>query len=257
MADKPAEIVGDAYTDDMRGGAPTDSESTIYYGAVKPAPAPATVNIKTMGSSRGRDLRVKILVPPSYIRPSTSGGNNEIANLGGIVFPYTPQITFETKADYTSIAPIHTNYTQYFYTRSSVSPISITGKFTVQNDNDAAVYLSTMHLLKSLTKMRFGSDPDAGSPPPVCRLYAYGKYMFDNIPVVISSFRSEFPESVDYYTFGRVLDDPVFEEASVPTVSTFTVVCNPVYSRNEMQKFNVTDYLEKFSSDDVRARGYI
>lgn len=260
MADKPAEIVGNLETDYQvtdRGGIQTNAGNTVSYGAMPNSVSPASVNIKSMGNVRGRDLRVKILVPPSYIQPATAGGNNELANLGGIVFPYTPQITVESKADYTSIAPIHTNYAQYFYTRSSVSPISISGKFTVQNDNDAAVYLSTMHLLKSLTKMRFGSDPDAGSPPPVCRLYAYGKYMFDNIPIVISSFRSEFPESVDYYTFGRVTDDPIFEAAVVPTVSTFTVNCIPVYSRGEMQKFNVKDFLENFRNDAVRSRGYV
>ena len=163
-------------------------------------PKSATVNIKSViNSEKRQDTRVRIRVPAQYLTQGTNGLYNELQTLGGIIFPYTPNISFDYKADYGTFHPVHSNFVQYYYTHSSVGAISITGRFTVQNDDDAGVYLATTTLLKGLTKMRFGKDPDAGTPPPICRLYAYGNYMLDNIPVVINTFRVELPDNVDYY----------------------------------------------------------
>ena len=146
------------------------------------------------------DLRVRILVPPKYITEFLAGPNNELANIGGILFPYTPSISYEAKAEYQEAKPLHSNFSINFYQRSSIGNISISGKFSVENTDDAIVYLSTMHLLKSLTRMRFGLDSDAGAPPPVCRLYANGDAMLHNVPVAITNYRIELPDTVDYFT---------------------------------------------------------
>ena len=50
-----------------------------------------------------------------------------------------------------------------------------------------------MHLGRVLTKMPFGDDPNAGSPPPVCRLFAYGDYQLDATPVVVKQFKIDYP----------------------------------------------------------------
>jgi hypothetical protein len=107
-----------------------------------------------------------------------------------------------------------------------------------------------MHLLKSLTRMRFGSDPDAGAPPPVCRLYANGDAMLHDVPVAITSYRIELPDSVDYFT---IFQNDRFGTTAVPTVSTIAITCIPMYSRNEMQKFSVADY----NNGSLRKQGYI
>jgi hypothetical protein len=207
------------------------------------------------------DTRVKIRVPESYINQLTGGLKSEIFDLGGIIFPYTPQISLEHRAEYSTLQPMHSNYTQYFYQRSSVSPIQITGKFTVQNEKDAGVYLATVHLLRALTKMRSGgADGDgalSGNPPPVCRLDAYGSFMLDNVPVVVNSFRQELPEGVDYYTLGKTGVGGGYinyDLTSVPTYSTITVSLYPMYSRAETQKFNVNGWL---TNKDVRRSGFL
>jgi hypothetical protein len=200
------------------------------------------------------DNRVKIRVPSDYLTKLTAGSYiGELRKFGGILFPYTPQITLEHKADYTSQNPTHSNYTLQFYKTSSVSDITITGKFTVQNDTDALVYLATAHLLGALTKMRWGGiggDSDSGAPPPVCRLDAYGTFMLKNVPVVISSFKHDLPDDVDFYT---VTSGP-FGMASVPTVATFTVNCKPAYSRQEILSTSVTKYL---NDPATRQRGFV
>lgn len=236
------------YTGPSRAG-PVSSEPK------QPQPA-QQVNITTVNQTDANavDNRVKIRVPSDYLTKLTSGSwAGELKQFGGILFPYTPQITLEHKADYTSQNPTHSNYTLQFYKTSSVGEITITGKFTVQNDKDALIYLATAHLLSALTKMRWGGvggDPDSGAPPPVCRLDAYGTYMIKNVPVVVTSFKHDLPDDVDFYT---VTSGP-FGVASVPTKATFTVSLKPAYSRQEILGTSVTKYL---NDPATRMKGFL
>lgn len=220
--------------------------------ASKPRPA-VTFNDVT-GNKIGDDLRVKIRVPQKYLTAATIGMNGELEQLGGIIFPYTPSIGFEAKADYSAASPLHSNFAINFYQRSNIGSISISGKFSVQNEKDAGVYIATMHLLKALTKMRSGGtsgDPDSGAPPPVCRLDGHGDMMLRNIPVVITSYKIDLPDSVDYFTLPS---NQTYSATSVPTISTIAITCLPMYSRDEMQNFSVTGYLNDYS---YRRQGYI
>jgi hypothetical protein len=215
-------------------------------------------NSNSSSSSSSSDLRVKIIVPQDYITPLTSGGQNELQDFKGVIFPYTPQITLEHKAEYNTVQPLHSNYPINFYKNSSVADITITGKFTVQNDKDAMVYLATVHLLSALTKMRWGGasgDFDSGSPPPICRLQGYGDFVLKNIPVAIVSFKHDLPDDVDFYTLDkRGNAGSPFNTASVPIRSTITVVCKPMYSRREMLSASVTKYL---NDPAQRSLGYL
>jgi hypothetical protein len=240
------------------------SVNGVPDGAQPLKPGAVTANIKTAGQSVevAKDLRVRIKVPPKYIQNVTQGLGGELSssNIGGIIFPYTPSISLENSAEYANSNPTHSNFSVYFYKNSKVSPISISGKFTVQNEQDAGVYLATVHLLRSLTKMRSGGstgDMDSGAPPPICRLFAYGDFMFDNTPVVISSFRLELPDGVDYYKLGKIQGSPAYSlygVNSVPTVSSISITCIPIYSRQEMQQFSVDGWL---SNNSNRKAGYL
>jgi hypothetical protein len=238
-----------------------DRPKSVPAGAIAPGPKPASVNFRSMaGDDINQDMRVKIRVPDNYLTQLTQGPSNELRNLKGIIFPYTPSLSIEHKADYATQSPMHSNYAIYFYQRSSVSPINISGKFTVANESEAAIYIATVHLLRALTKMRSGGatgDADSGAPPPVCRLDAYGTFMLQNVPVAISSFKIDLPDNVDYYTLGKKTGSPTnstYEMTAVPVVSTISVTCIPMYSRDEMQKFSVTQWLgDKY----VRKAGYL
>lgn len=268
-----------------KGPLPPNFQSTILgpqrdLGGVPPGAQPRSVapvvetNITTMdGQSTGSnpDLRVKIRVPDDYLTQFTSGSSfGELSALGGIIFPYTPTISFEHKAEYNTQSPTHSNYAINFYKNSSVGDISISGKFTVQNESDALAYISTIHLLRALTKMRFGgplapsagggrgtavnyADSDSGAPPPVCRLDAYGAFMLKNVPIVITSFKNDLPDSIDFYTLNSNVASP-FGYTSVPTVSTIAVTCKPMYSRAEMQSMSVTKYL---NDDFYKRQGFL
>jgi len=227
------------YVDESKARA---AAAGLSAGAEKAAPPPTSVTVVTrQGSKMGKDLRVKLRVPPKYLEPGSMTA--PLIPLGGIIFPYTPTISYEAKADYGTSNPMHSNFPINFYQRSSTSLITISGKFSVQNTRDAKIYLATMHLLRALIRMRSGGanngDSDSGAPPPVCRLDGYGTMMLENVPVAVTSYRAEFPDSVDYFTIA--LNDS--EKASVPTLSTIAITCLPMYSREEMQKFSVTGYL--------------
>lgn len=223
----------------------------VPTGAIPPAPPQVqTTFADTNGNIVAKDQRVKIRVPGDYLVKLTSGPNDELLHLGGIVFPYTPSISYELKAEYASQSPLHSNFALNFYQRSSVGSISISGKFSVETEADAGVYLSTVHLLKALTRMRSSGENNTGSPPPVCRLDAYGDMMLENVPVAIASFRIELPDSVDYFS----MNSSQYGSTSVPTISTIAVTCMPMYSRQEMQNFTVTGYLNDTS---FRSKGFI
>jgi hypothetical protein len=203
-------------------------------------PPPAVINF----NGKKTDLRVKIEVPSDYLKQYTTGYGGNLNDLHGIIFPFTPQINIEHKAEYSSQNPIHSNHAINFYKNSMVGDISIQGIFTVQNKKDAITYLATVHLLRALTKGRFGgSDPLRGNPPPVCRLHAYGTFMLDNVPVAVTSFKNDLPGDVDYF----YLNDPLFGQSYVPTKSTINVNLKPMFSRQEMLDATVPDWLSNAS----------
>jgi hypothetical protein len=226
------------------GGGTADGK--VSAGAAPTQSAPTEFQI----SNRKKDLRVRIKVPTSYQFPNTNAGKAQ----RGIIFPYTPQISIEHKAEYSSQNPLHSNYTLNFYKNSSVSDISIQGLFTVQNDQDALALLSTIHLLRALTKGRFGfKDQLRGAPPPICRLLAYGDYMLDNVPVSISSFKHDLPTDIDYYPLSKNAQGNVFGEALVPIRSTIGVTCKIMYSRSEMLSATVPSWF----AGTARTRGFL
>jgi hypothetical protein len=232
-------------TDNSRLDNLTDSNSrSISFGAQTNSSAGATA--QWAGT---KDLRTVLRVPSSYLTGLAAGPQSILKNFGGILFPYTPSISYDNQATYTAISPTHSNYTQFFFKNSNVGPITVTGKFTVQNESEAEIWLSVQHLLRSLTKMRFGTDANAGAPPPVCRLDAYGDMMLSNVPVVVASFKIEYPDSVDYIAVKK----GQYASSLVPTISTLSLTLNLMYSRKEIRDFSVDQWL----SGKLSNKGYL
>jgi hypothetical protein len=89
-----------------------------------------------------------------------------------------------------------------------------------------------------MTKMFYGSSSGSlGNPPPVARLNGYGKYVLNNIPVLLTNFTTDLPQDVDYIpcTVGG-------EVNYVPTQCVFTVTCAPNYARRSQARFSLQDY---------------
>jgi hypothetical protein len=156
---------------------------------------------------------------------------------GGVVWPYLPQITFSTKANYTQIEPVHNNYPFQAYKNSQVDEIQISGDFSAETETDAAYWIAATTFFKTATKMFFGTGDNVGNPPIICILSGYGTSIFNNVPVVVKSFSVDLKDDVNYVncnTFGT--------NTWVPIMSTISVTVSPLYNRSRLREFNLRDY---------------
>lgn len=226
---------------------PTNIVDKISKNSPAPPPSPFV------------DQRVRLLVPKFYLTGKTGGPKEGKSSRGvldlnsGIIFPYSPTIEVTHSAEYSEVNALHSNYTQFFYKNSKVSEINVKGKFTCQNEFEAKIILAIIHLGRSLTKMRFGSELYSGSPPPICQLMGYGDYMFDKVPVAVKSFNVEIPNDVDYIT---IVDNKIegFGNSSVPVLTEITFELVPMYSKREMLDGTVSGWL---TNDSQRLKGYL
>lgn len=160
--------------------------------------------------------------------------NAPLQTIGGVLFPYTPTVTFSHKATYDNQALTHSNYDQPFYVNSVVDAIQIQGTFTANDTEEANYVLAVIHFFRSVTKMFYGQDSLAGTPPPVLFLDGYGKIMLNHIPVVITDFQMSLPENVDYISTTSGSSGSQGSDNRVPTELKITVNCKPTYSRNRI-----------------------
>lgn len=183
--------------------------------------------------------------------------------IGGVLFPYNPTISVSSKANYDNQALTHSNYEQPFFVNSTVSDINVSGTFTASNQEEAKYVMAVIHFFRSVTKMFYGADSLAGTPPPVLFLDGYGSPMFDHVPVVVTDFSMTLPDNVDYistttgpaYSTGsRDSNNKTFNgsETLIPSELKITVNLRPTYSRQRIsQKFG----LESFASGGLLTRG--
>lgn len=206
-------------------------------------PAPARKQAFSFtGAKLGEDPRIKIKIPPKYLNgPAIHLRKAEETN--AVVFPYTPQIVVQTRANYNALNPTHSNYTFYAYQNSALDAISIVGTFTAQNIDEARYMMGAIHALRAVTKMNFGGGSDAGAPPPVCRLSGYGTYQFNDLPVVISSFFYTLNEDVDYIVADPA-SNPNNDYTAMPTRAEFTIECLPAFSRKDQAQFSIEDFIK-------------
>ena len=238
-------------------------------GLNKGAESPLNTAGQARWSSRDAvsDFRVKLTLPQaSDLRSTffTSELMNPLSETGGIVFPLTPSILLQHQASYNPLAMTHSNYPFYAYQHSEVSSFTVVGDFPVQNQSDAQHWIATLHFLRAVTKMFFGSGANQGNPPPILKFNAYGDNVFNNVPVVVTNFSVELTNSVDYICT-KQRQDPAFANvrgpddefargdvdpnSSLPTswapaMSMFNIQLQPVYSRETTKSFNMQEFVD-------------
>jgi len=233
-------------------------------GALASSGAGSSPNVSF--SDSGSDWRVKISLANNadYFYKDT---NNKLlmplVGTGGVIFPYTPQISMSHTARYGATSLTHSNYTNYFYEGSEVAAINITGEFTVQNIDEGNYLLAVIYFFRAATKMFFGQGAKVGSPPPMVFLNGYGSHYFPNVSCVVTSFQHTMSQEVDYIsipTGGGAANTARYYEndgsssttntafTRVPTISTITVTLQPIYTRKNLAKnFD----LNKFSAGEL------
>jgi len=188
---------------------------------------------------------------------------NSVLGTSGVIFPYTPAITITHSARYTPQSLTHSNYNSYFYDGSEVPSISIVGEFTVQNVVEGQYLMAVIQFFRSVTKMFFGADTNAGSPPPIVFLDGYGPTYLPHVPCVVTQFTHTMPAEVDYVqvpvgaplsTSGVQLptNDTLGGPVRLPTSSTVNLTLQPIYSRSNIFN-NFT--LDKFAKGALVRNG--
>jgi hypothetical protein len=147
------------------------------------------------------DWRVKLRLAPqaTYLYKAPEPGIlAPLAVTDGIIFPYTPTIDVQYRAEYQNYSPTHSNYQHYFYKNSSVQTVQLQAEFTAQDTIEAEYLLAVIHFLKSASKMFYGQDAERGSPPPLLYLTGLGEYQFNEAPCVVTEFNYNLPNDVNY-----------------------------------------------------------
>ena len=149
------------------------------------------------GDTNSSDWRVRLSISP-WVSFKGSPVLAPLNDAGGLIFPYTPEITMNSNATYTPVAPTHANYAFQAYKNSNPGTIQITAPMNVEDATQGLYWIAAVHYLRSLTKMFTGSDMKAGNPPPIIYLNGYGNYVFKNVPVVVTSFQTTLNAQSDY-----------------------------------------------------------
>ena len=182
-------------------------------------------------SSSQKDWRAKLTVGSGAEDLVKGAVMHPLYEARGIIFPYTPIIFLQHTSQYSSTGLTHSNYDHPAFDSHLIGEIQLTGIFTANTAAEADYMRAAMHFLRTISKMFFGQDtnPVPGTPPPVLRLNAFGKYAFHNVPVVNTAFTMELPSEIDYI---QTTD----QQTMMPTSTTITCNLKPAYSRTATAK---------------------
>ena len=151
-----------------------------------------------------------------------------LTEIGGILFPYTPQINVSGTANWEKQQLTHTNIVNYSWQNSEPESYDISGDFTASNPAEALYCLAIFNFLRTITKgsgpnynratngkTRYEEDSSSklgrtngasagmareipGAAPPVLYLSAYGDAMIHEVPVVVQSYSYTLEKDIDY-----------------------------------------------------------
>lgn len=203
-------------------------------------------------AGESNDWRVRLSLPADFASDTVL---KPLVETSGLVFPYTPTILIQHTANYDSLHPIHSNYPFPAYQNSQIEDLVITGDFFCENAKDAQYWTAMLHYLRAATKMNYGKDKNAGSPPPIVKLNGYGDFVFPNVPVLIRNFTVDLPADVDYIktavTSEVATDGPNTAEIAkgvkfgwAPVQSQVAVTVTPVYSRAKVSQFSLSSFVK-------------
>lgn len=176
-------------------------EVTVTASRIVP-PDPTNLN-----DAAGRRVRLRPKPgggAPEQIYGSTAGLMAPLIETNGMVFPYQPSIQYQQEVMYSQMEMVHTNQELHSYVRTPALKLTVEGDFTCQNQNEGRYALGCIHFLRTVSKMWFGGQSSEatskqGTPPPVLLFDAYGQYMFNNLPVIVTQFSVSLPKEPDYF----------------------------------------------------------
>lgn len=153
------------------------------------------------------DKRAKLTLKGSGYKLPLGGPATALKSSGvarGLVFPYTPTITYSRGVNYGTYELAHTNYQPKYFSSTQSPTLQVTGLFTNNNKEELAYTVGALHFLRVCSLMHYGEqDEDKGTPPPILLFSAYGKNNFQNFPCVIGNVSYTYDSEIDYVEEGE------------------------------------------------------
>jgi hypothetical protein len=188
------------------------------------------------------DFRAKLMPKPGGAnlvlgpRDDTTSVLYPLWQYGGLVFPYTPNISYGVTSEYKELDLTHTNYKLNTFVKSYPQVINLEADFTAQTNSEAEYMLAAIHYLRTASRMYFGAQNSnnaetrklSGTPPPVLNFSYMGKMMFDNVPVVIESFNMTFDKSFKLVEVAKY-------QTYVPVKATISIALDTNYNTNQLK----------------------
>ena len=176
------------------------------------------------------DMRIRL--KPKGDSMQLSGDLFPLSETQGMLFMYTPTITWQGAVNYSQMQIVHSLQDYYFFSNCASPTLQISGKFTAQNESEAKYTYACMHFLRSATKMRFGNSTPLGLPPPVLQLNGYGNVM-KSLNCVVQNYSIDYPDNVDYVSI-QTTDG----EAFIPVLTTLSVTLIIQNTPAKLRKFD-------------------
>lgn len=192
------------YLDTFRGGEQLTTTSTIPKDIIEPGynttgqgTLTSVADDRAISPATDTRVRLRAMIGQEEQVYGPSGDSDNLLSIlhpthegtNGLLFPYTPSISFSQEVSYKDLDMVHTNGDISAYTRTPSVKLNVSGDFTVQNQREGQYALAVIHFLRTVSKMYFGqkdqANKRAGLPPPVLIFDGYGNYMFNNLPVIL------------------------------------------------------------------------
>lgn len=218
-----------------------------YGGYLQSFTNTQTPVVSNNSDAQGRRVRLRPKPAAAMQIYGSNGLLQPLRQTNGMFWPYQPTITWQQTVKYTQMELVHTNQDIQSYVNTPSARFQVSGDFSVQNQQEGIYALASIHFLRTVSKMYFGSsDPNAGVPPPVLLFDAYGQYMFNQLPVIVVSFSVSLPNDVDYvpvdlsniqtYSSNQTTTNiPGYSQLqTTPSIKSFTNVANTTLMSTRM-----------------------
>lgn len=233
------------------------------------------VSVTGQRTTTDKDQRVR-LRPKSITKfVSNSAILSPLKDTNGFMFPYTPTINCSSSINYGSQEIAHSIQDFKYFIRNQSPAFQLSGNFTCENNDTARYTMACIHFLRSVSKMHFGgfnssststvssssstistvidnatstlsslatttttsTDSLVGAPPAMLFLNGYGKFMFNNLPVILENFTFQLPENVDYVEF--TVDG---QNVWLPVILNISLNLTYQNTPSEARKFSYDDF---------------
>jgi hypothetical protein len=171
----------------------------------------------------------------------------------GLVWKHTPNIYMAASVEYNTQSLYGSNYGINTFQNATPPVLPVTGVFTANDVDDARYLLAVMTFLKVCTKAYYGDQAvrqgNYGTPPPVLLFEYLGDHGFNKVPVIVTSYTMDLPDTVDYV--------PVQVNGTVtyvPTMTTISISLLPSYTPHKLRR---TFNLDRLASGAAYRDGYI